>query len=301
MWWIFFAIIVTLLVIDLGLFKDQKTPITTKQSIYLSSFYIGIGCLFGLWVAYNLGAERAEEYYAAFFIEKALAIDNIFIIAVIFRFCGVHPRYQHKVLLIGILSVLVLRGIMIYLGAKLVANFEAILYLFGAFLVYTGVQILIAKDHLFAPEDSPIVNFVKKHIRITTHKDSLDKLWFYEDKKLYFTNLTLALILIELIDLIMAIDSIPAVLAISNDTYVIYTSNIFAILGLRAMFFCVVDIIDRFKYLKYSLGIVLIFIGAKIFIEHIVGKIPTLTSLVITCGILLSGVILSIVTNRKKS
>lgn len=298
MWIAFIAVVICIILLDLGIFTKPNTPISTKDSIKLSLFYIAVGCLFGIWIWCIKGFESSAEYYAAFFTEKALAVDNIFLISVIFGYCGIAPKYQHKVLMIGIISVIILRAIMIYLGIQLIDKYAFILYIFGIFLIYTGIQIFMSKNQSFSPENSPIVQFVKNRLPISTDPKDQDKMWIHKNKKIIFTNQTLALVLIEVIDIIMAVDSIPAVLAITNDIYVIYTSNIFAILGLRALYFCVANLIKQFVYLKHSLGILLIFIGSKIFIAHIFGKIPAGISLFITFIILLSGVLLSLMKNR---
>lgn len=286
-------------IFDLGVLSKRNNIINFQSSLKLSLLYIGVGCLFGLWIYYELGSQSSAEYFNAFFIEKALALDNIFVISIIFRYFDIKLQAQHRVLFWGILSVIVLRGIMIYFGAILIEQFEWILYIFGIFLILTGIKILVTTNHKFDPSNNFIIKIARKYLNISDAPEMRSKFWFIKDNKTYFTYTFLALILIEIMDLIFALDSIPAVFAITHDIYIVYTSNIFAILGLRALYFCLADLVERFQYLKYSLGLVLIFIGSKIFIIHIIEKIPSSTSLFITFAILMIGVLASLLKQKR--
>ncbi len=301
MWAVFIVIVLTLLVVDLGVFNKKDHEIEVKESLLMSGFYISIGLLFGGWIWWSLGDQKAIEYVTGFVVEKTLAMDNIFVIAMIFAYFRIPRLYQHRVLFWGILGVLVLRGIMIGFGAALVHNFEWILYIFAAFLVFTGVKMLFASEHEKDIGDNFVLKFMQKHFRISKDLSGHD---FFVRKNhsksgksvLYLTPLFVALVMIEIADVIFAVDSIPAIFAITTDPYIVYTSNIFAILGLRALYFTLAAMITRFVYLKYALSIVLIFIGSKIFLTDMLDivKFPPLLSLGVTIGILGGGIGLSL-------
>lgn len=364
MWSVFFSVVVVLLVFDLGVLHKDDHEIGIKESLLLSGFYISMGLLFGGWIWYKMGSQSGLEYLTAFIVEKTLAMDNIFVIAMIFSFFAIPRKYQHRVLFWGILGVIILRAIMIGLGATLVAQYEWILYIFALFLILTGMKLLVLTegiqslikkskktrpiiitlwlsscgliaygskvglDHTGETQtviftvyglialtaylgikvalithqeeadlaDNPALLWLKKHLRVTEKPHGHDFfVWQAHPKKnknvLYVTPLFLALIVIEVADVIFAVDSVPAVFAITTDPYLVYTSNIFAILGLRALYFALSALLNRFYYLKYALSLVLIFIGAKIFISSIMGwqKFPAEWSLMITLIILASG------------
>jgi tellurite resistance protein TerC len=294
MWIVFFITITILLILDLGIFSKHNDVISFKSSIKLSLFYITFACLFGIWIAFSMGHEAGEEYFNGFLIEKVLSIDNIFVISMIFKFFDIQQRFQHRVLFWGILSVIVMRGIMIYSGSILIAKFSWILYIFGAFLVLTGIKMLYHHDRVFKPQENVVIKYAKKHLNISEDPGSESKFWFSKGRRVYFTKLFLALVSIESVDLVFALDSIPAIFAITNNTYVIYTSNIFAILGLRALYFCLSGAVEKFKYLKYSLALILVFVGIKIFLVHFIGPIPSYITLGVTCLTLLSGIAISL-------
>ena len=248
--------------------------------------------------------QAASEYWTGFIVEKTLSMDNVFVISLIFSFFAIPAKYQHRVLFWGILGVVVLRGIMIGIGTTLVSEFHWILYLFAAFLIFTGVKMFFSDDDDMDVADNPILKFLKKHLPVL---DELKGNKFFvrqnnEEGKLqiYCTPLFVALLMIELVDLIFAVDSVPAVFAITLDPYVVYTSNIFAILGLRALYFSLNAIIDRFYYLKPALALVLVFIGSKIFITWFLGlsKFPTSVSLGITLSLIVGGVLYSLYKTR---
>lgn len=307
--WALFAIIVcVLLVLDLCVFHRKEHEIKVRESLLFSAAYITVGVLFGLWVWYKLGAQSGKEYLTGFVVEKTLSIDNIFLMSVIFSYFAIPRVYQHRVLFYGILGALILRGILIGLGAAIVANFNWILYIFGAFLVITGVKMLFGVDKEVDIASNPIFKFLKKHMRIT-HELHGNKFWVQVPKEgtvgkstLYFTPLFMALVLIEIVDLIFAVDSVPAIFAITTDPYIVYTSNIFAILGLRSLYFAVNAIIDRFRYLQYALAVVLMFIGSKVFIVRIFGlyEFPASISLGVTIVVISIGIIYSIYKTGKE-
>lgn len=303
LWLAFFGIVCALLVFDLGVLHREHREIGVRESLLLSAGYITVGLLFGLWVWQQKGGAAGLDYYTGFLIEKSLSMDNVFLMATIFGFFAVPRKYQHEVLFWGILGVIVLRALMIGLGAALIANFSWILYLFGLFLLLTGVRMLFSKvEEAQNLDDNLLVRYLRGHLRIT---DRLHDGRFFvrlPDASgrplLWATPLLLTLILIECADLVFAIDSVPAIFAITQDPFIVYTSNIFAILGLRALYFALAALIHRFAYLKYALALVLVFIGGKIFLVGIIGKIPAAVSLGVTFSLLLGGVLYSLWKTR---
>jgi tellurite resistance protein TerC len=302
-WLAFLCVVVTLLALDLGVLHKAEREISVPESLLLSAGYIGVALAFGGWIWWQLGTQSAMDYYTGFLIEKSLSMDNVFVIALIFTFFAIPRQYQHRVLFWGILGVIVLRAVMIGLGAALVREFSWVLYLFGAFLVFTGIKMWFIADHEPDIANNPILRFVRRHLRVTEGLRG-NAFWVREadpmtGKRVRFaTPLLLALVLVELVDLVFAVDSVPAIFAITTDPFIVYTSNIFAILGLRALYFALAAMIHRFKYLKYALALVLVFIGAKIFLVGIFGKIPAVISLSVTFGLLAGGVLYSLWRTR---
>ncbi len=306
-WVSFLGLVTFLLVLDLGILNRDNHEIGVAESLKLSSFYISVGLLFGVWVWYARGSEHGLNYLTGFIVEKTLAMDNIFVIAMIFGFFSIPRQYQHRVLFWGILGVIVLRGVMIGVGAALVSEFSWLLYVFAIFLIATGVKMIIFADQEQSDlSQNPLLKFIRKHFKVT---DELHGQSFFIKKKdpltgkisNYMTPLMVALILIEIADVIFAVDSVPAIFNITTDTFIIYTSNIFAILGLRALYFALAAMVERFHYLKYALSALLIFIGSKIFIADFLQleKFPPALSLAITFAILGAGVVYSLYKTRK--
>ena len=306
LWLVFIAVVISLLAFDLGVLHRDNREIGVRESLLLSAGYISAGLLFGVWVFFQKGGDASMDYLTGFLIEKSLSMDNVFLMAMIFSFLAIPRQYQHKVLFWGIMGVLVLRAIMIGLGAALIHEFSWVLYLFGAFLFFTGVKMLFSRlDDAPDLQNNLLVRFLRKHLRVT---DGLHGQRFFvrqDDgngrRVLWVTPLFLALILIECADLVFAIDSVPAIFAITQDPFIVYTSNIFAIRGLRALYFALAALIHRFAYLKYALALVLVFIGTKIFLVGIIGKIPAAVSLSVTLGLLVGGVALSLYKTRGQS
>lgn len=296
-WLAFFATVLGLIVLDLGVLNKKDEAISFKKSIYLSLFFISIGLLYGALIYIFDSPASGIEYFTGFIVEKSLSLDNIFVIAVIFNYFAIPPKYQHKVLFWGIMGVIVLRGIMIFAGVEIVERFHFILYLFGGVLIFTGVKLLWMLGHKPDIKNNLVIKLLKKFCNVTDQIH--DSKFLVKIKgKTYLTPLLVALIVIEFMDLIFAVDSIPAIFAITLDPYIIYTSNIFAILGLRSLFFVLESLIIKFKYLKHSLAILLIFIGSKIFIKEVF-HLPNQYSLLIVVMILSAGVIASIRHARK--
>lgn len=299
LWGLFLAIVALLLVFDLGVLHRDRHEIGIRESLWMSALYIGIACLFGAGVWYQLGADAGITFYTGFFIEKSLSLDNIFVIVLIFSYFSIPRIYQHQVLFWGILGVIILRGTMIGLGAALIKEFDWILYLFGGFLLVTGIKMLFATDHQPDIANNALLRFLKRRLRVS---DDLGDGRFWvrrlnpETGKTarYATPLFLALCLVEFADLIFAVDSIPAIFAITTDPYLVYTSNIFAVLGLRALYFALAAMVHRFAYLKYALALVLVFIGSKIFYHQLYGKVDPLVSLAVTVLLLAGGIAASL-------
>ncbi|MGX6960155.1 MAG: TerC/Alx family metal homeostasis membrane protein [Rickettsia endosymbiont of Pentastiridius leporinus] len=292
-WVIFYLVISALLILDLGIVHKKNEVMSFKESLLFSLFYFIIACLFGIYIYYNMGVDSTSEYYTCFLIEKAMSLDNIFVISIIFQFFNIPSKYQHRVLFFGIIGVIAFRAVMIYGGVMLINKFAWLLYIFAVVLIATGIKTFYVSHKTFDIQNSYIYKVMIKRLNVTSKIEG-DKFFVTRNKQLYFTPLFISLILIEAIDLVFAIDSIPAIFAITNDAYIIYTSNIFAILGLRALFFCLAEIIERFSYIKYSLALILIFIGFKIFIHHFIA-IPPYIALTVTVVLLLLGVIASMI------
>jgi len=303
-WLAFIGIVASLLAFDLGVLHKGDQEISVRESLLLSAGYIGIALLFGLWVGWLRGVDSGVEYLTGFLIEKSLSMDNVFVIALIFGFFAIPRAYQHRVLFWGILGVIVLRAIMIGLGSALVSEFSWVLYIFGAFLLLTGLKMLFMTEKPIDLAANPVLRWMRRHMNVS---DTLhgNRFWVRlpdpakPGRSAWFaTPLLLALVMIELADLVFAVDSVPAIFAITQDPFIVYTSNIFAILGLRALYFALAAMIERFRFLKVALALVLVFIGGKIFLVGLVGKIPPTVSLTVTFGLLLGGVIYSMIKTR---
>ena len=266
---IFAVIIVLFLVLDLGLFHKKAHKISTKSALYQSIFWVVVSTLFGVFILLydESGTEGAVQYFSAYLTEYALSVDNIFVILLILKYFKVNEAYYHKVLFWGILGAIVFRGIFIFVGTYLIEQFHWILYIFGVFLVYSGIRIYFEDgDEKIEPEKNPILKFCKKYLPMS-HHDHGGNFVIRENGKLLFTPLFLVIVLIETTDLIFAVDSIPAAFAITQNPFLIYTSNIFAVMGLRAMFFLLAGIIDKFYLLQKGLSVILFFIGAKMLLD----------------------------------
>ncbi|WP_321789510.1 TerC family protein [Paraburkholderia sp. J94] len=303
LWVAFIAVVIALLVLDLGVLHRDDHEIGIRESLWLSLGYIAVGVLFGGFVWWQIGAEPATEYLTGYLIEKSLSLDNVFVIASIFGALAVPRVYQHRVLFWGIVGVLVLRALMVGLGAALIARFEWMLLVFGVFLAITGVKMLFGSKEEARVEDSRILRAIRRVLPVAPRIEGGAFVVRQADPatgklKRYATPLLVALLMIEFADLIFAVDSIPAIFSITTDPFIVYTSNIFAVLGLRALFFALAAMAHRFYYLKHALALVLVFIGAKILLVHFVGKMPALLSLGVTAALLAGGVLLSLMKTR---
>ena len=292
-WIVFFILISIFFAIDLGLFRKDDHTVTTKEAIIWSSIWISLALLFAGGVYYVNGHQKGTEFLTAYFVELSLSIDNLFIFILIFNHFLVPSKYQHRVLLYGVIGAIVLRGVFIYFGLTLISKIFWIIYIFGAFLIFTGGKMIIMSNEEPDLENNWALRFMQKHFRIT--RDYQNNHFMVKiNNQLWFTPLFRVLLLIDLFDVVFAIDSIPAVLAISQDPFIVYTSNIFAILGLRSMYFVLAALADKLYYLKIGLGLILILIGSKIILSHYF-PIPTLLTLFLTVLILATTVVASII------
>ena len=303
LWLVFVAVVAALLAFDLGVLHRTDREIGVRESLWLSTGYIAVAVLFGGWLWHQLGAERGLEYFTGYFIEKSLSMDNVFVIALIFSFFAIPRQYQHRVLFWGVLGVIVLRARMIALGAALVTQFSWVLYVFGAFLVVTGLKMLWLANHVPDLEKNPLLKLLRRVLRVTPRLHGNAFVVREPHPRtgrpaLWATPLLLALCLVEFSDLVFAVDSVPAIFAITTDPFIVYTSNIFAILGLRALYFALAAMIHRFAYLKYALALVLVFIGSKIFLVNVIGKMPAALSLGVTAALIAGGVLVSLWKTR---
>jgi tellurite resistance protein TerC len=304
MWLAFAGLVIFLLVLDLGVLHRVQREIGVRESLLMSAGYLTLGLGFGLWVWRQMGQQAGLEYVTGFLVEKSLALDNVFVIATIFAAFAVPRIYQHRVLFWGILGVIVLRGVMIGLGAALVASFEWVLWIFAAFLILMGIKMFVSDGAPKDPHDSPVYRWLARRIRLTPdfrgHRFFVRAPDASGKPVLFATPLFMALVMVELADVIFAVDSVPAIFAITTDPYIVYTSNIFAILGLRALYFALAAVITRFAYLKQALAVLLVFIGGKVFVAEAMGweKFPAAVSLAVTFGLIGAGIAWSLWKTR---
>jgi tellurite resistance protein TerC len=296
-WAGFLLFVVAMLVIDLGLFHKKSHEVKIKEALIWSAVWISLALIFNFLIYLYLGKVKALEFLTGYLIEKSLSVDNLFVFIMVFSFFNVESKYQHKILFWGILGALVFRAIFIFAGVALINNFHWIIYLFGAFLIYTGFKMLKQKEEKFDPSKNILVRIFKFFMPVTPQING-NKFFVRINKKLYATPLFLVLLIIEFTDLIFAVDSIPAILAISNDPFIIFTSNVFAILGLRALYFALAGITKYFRFLKYGLSAILIFVGIKMCISGFF-KFPVLISLLVILGILTISVLSSVIIKEK--
>jgi tellurite resistance protein TerC len=313
MWAGFLTIVLALLVFDLGVLNRRDREMGIAESLRLSAFYIGFAMLFGagIWWAHDAGLLATSDgthagvaFFTGFFIEKALSIDNVFVISLIFGYFAIPRAYQYRALVWGIVGVIVLRGIMIAAGAALVQEYAWLLYVFGAFLIGTGIKMLVVPEGEQDISRNPLVRFLRRRMRVTDELHGQKFIIRQVDPATgkvatFATPLLLALVVINIADLVFAVDSVPAIFAITTDTFIVYTANIMAILGLRALYFALAAMVHRFYYLKYALALVLVFIGGKIFWNQIVGKVDPAISLGVTLALIAGGVLWSLWKTRK--
>lgn len=306
---VFFTAVLLMVAVDMfSLRKNGSHKVGIKEALAWSGLWVAVSCLFAGWLYIELAGnpvygatvakEKVLEFFTGYILEKSLAVDNIFVFLMIFGYFKVAPKYQHRVLLYGVLGALVLRAVMIFIGAALVRQFEWILYLFGAFLLYTGIRMMKSEEDEEDLSGNRLLGVVKKIIPVGSEFHG-DKFFTIENGKKIATPLFLVLIMIELSDVIFAVDSIPAVFAVTTDPFIVLTSNIFAVLGLRAMYFLLADVAERFVFLKYGLAFVLSFIGLKMLMMHWV-HIPISVSLSVVFGALGASILTSLIYTKKQ-
>ena len=308
---VFFVAVLIMIAIDmLSLKKSGAHKVSPKEALAWSIVWVAVSCAFGGWLYWEIGhnqamghqlaSQKVMEYFTGYVLEKSLAVDNLFVFLMIFSYFKVPPQYQHRVLLYGVFGAIILRAIMVFVGAVLVSEFQWILYIFGLFLLYTGIKMLKHNDDNNDEAEfaqNKILVWLQKHIRVSNQLDG-EKFFTIENGKRIATPLLLVLIMVELSDVVFAVDSIPAIFAVTTDPFIVLTSNIFAILGLRAMYFLLADIADRFVFLHYGLAFVLSFIGVKMLIMKWV-HIPVGASLAVVFGALGVSIMISLLYNRK--
>lgn len=297
-WVAFNAFVLLMLALDLGVFHKNLHAVSVKEALIWSGIWIFLALCFNSFIYFVFGETKALEFFTGYVIEKALSVDNIFVFVLIFSFFQIPAIYQHKVLFWGIIGALIMRIIFIFAGIALLEKFHWTIYLFGAILIFTGIKMLFDKDKKIEPDKNPVIKFFKRFFP-TTNELYGDRFFIKQNQKTLATPLFVVLIMIEVTDLIFAVDSIPAILAVTQDHFIVYTSNVFAILGLRSLYFALANIIDRFKYLAVGLAIILVFVGIKMILIDFF-KIPIHYSLLIIFLILTSSVIISLVKTKKE-
>jgi tellurite resistance protein TerC len=299
LFWIGFHLFVfTMLALDLGVFHKKVHKIPVKEAVIWTIVWVSLALIFNILVYFKFGSIKALEFLTGYVVEYSLSIDNIFVIILIFTSFGVKGEYQHKVLFWGILGALVMRGIFIFAGVALITKFHWIVIVFGGFLVFTGIKMLFAKEVEIEPEKNPVVRFFRAYFPVSQSFHG-EKLFIRENGKLLATPLFIVLLIIESSDLIFAVDSIPAILAISQDRFIVYTSNIFAILGLRSLYFAVSGVMGLFRFLKTGLAFILTFVGVKMLLAYFHFEIPILLSLLVIISILIIAILASVLIKIK--
>lgn len=297
-WWVGFnAFVIAMLALDLGVFHRKAHVVSIKEAIAWSAVWIAMALAFNLWITFQLGPQKGTEFLTGYLIEKSLSVDNIFVFAVLFSYFGIPVQYQHRVLFWGIFGALVMRAVMIFAGAALIGNFSWIIYFFAALLVFTGIKMALGDHQAIDPEKNIALRLLRRFMPVTREFHG-QKFFVRQNGVLAATPLFAVLLSIEVTDVIFAVDSIPAIFAITQDTFIVYTSNVFAILGLRALYFALSGLLPYFHFLKYGLGIILVFVGIKMSLAHSPWKIDTTVSLAVVAGILVASVAASFVHRR---
>jgi tellurite resistance protein TerC len=286
--------------LDLGVFQREAHKVKVKEALLWCAVWISLALLFGLAIYLMLGSGKAVNFFTGYLVEESLSVDNLFVFLLIFTYFAVPDRYQHRVLFWGIVGAVVMRGIFIATGITLLENLQWVIYIFGAFLVYTGIRLAIQKEQEVKPENNPVLKLFRRFVPVTKRYHG-QKFFARGRGRRLATPLLMVLIVIETTDIVFAVDSVPAVLAITRDPFIVYTSNIFAILGLRALYFALASVIQRLRYLNYGLAVILAFLGVKMIISssYFNVEIPQLVSLGVVIGILVISAIASLLNPEK--
>jgi len=297
--WIGFNVFVlAMLALDLGVFHRKAHVVSFREAVAWTIAWISLAMLFNFGIWHFMGPQKALEFTTGYVIEYSLSVDNIFVFAMLFSYFAVPSSYQHRVLFWGILGALVMRAIMIGAGTVLITKFAWIIYVFGTLLILTGIKMIFKKEEEIHPERNPVVRWFKKLMPVTADYRG-DKFFVRENGIRMATPLFIVLLLVEVSDVIFAVDSIPAIFAVTKDPFIVYTSNVFAILGLRSLYFALAGVLDKFHYLKIGLGVVLSFVGVKMLLGHTAWKIDTLVSLAVIVGILAISVVMSLLRPKR--
>ncbi len=296
-WILFNALIVALLAVDLGIFHRTAHVVSTREAATWSAIWIALALTFNAGVFLLSGSEKGLEFLTGYLIEKSLSVDNVFIFVLIFTYFAVPPQYQHRVLFWGILGALVMRGLLILTGASLLENFHWVIYIFGSIVILSGIRMLTQRHEELHPERNPVVRLINRFLP-TTNAYHGQRFFVREGGKLVLTPLAIVLVIVETTDLIFAVDSIPAIFAVTSDPFIVYTSNVFAILGLRALYFLLAGMVQRFVYLKPALSAILLWVGAKMLLTDLY-KIPTLASLGVIAAMLALAAAASVIHEKK--
>ena len=296
-WVGFNAFVLVMLALDLGVFHRKAHAVKIKEALLLSAFWISLALIFNVVVYFWKGPDKALEFLTGYLIEESLSVDNLFVFLMIFSYFNVPARYQHTVLFWGILGAIIMRAIFIFAGVALINKFHWIIYIFGIFLIFTGIRLALQKEREIHPEKNPVLRLFRLFMPVT--KDYVEGKFFVKEAGKYFaTPLFIVLLVVETTDVMFALDSIPAILAITSDPFIVYTSNVFAILGLRAIYFALAGIMQLFRYLSYGLALILVFVGVKMLISGFV-HIPVEIALGVVVGVLLISVLASIIKKPK--
>jgi len=299
LWAAFIAFVVAMLAVDLGIFHRKAHVVSFREALSWSVVWVTCSLLFSAFIWHRFGSDRGLEFLTGYVIEYSLSIDNIFVFVLVFSALKIPLLYQHRVLFWGILSALIMRAGMIFAGTALIAKFHWIIYVFGGFLIFTGIKIFLNRNQEESLEDSSVLKLVKRFVPTSTKLDS-EHFFTVEDGKRVATPLFLALVLVEISDVIFAVDSVPAIFAITSDPFIVFTSNIFAILGLRSLFFLLAGLVDKFRYLKIGLAVVLVFVGVKMCIVDFY-KIHPAISLLVIIGTLTTSIVASIRASNREA
>ena len=297
-WAGFIVCILIFLALDLGVFHRKAHVVKFKEALMWTSIWFVVAMAFSWWLGRTRGSESAEMFITGYLLELSLSMDNVFVIALIFTYFRVPSQHQHRVLFWGILGALIMRGVMIAVGAALVSRFSWVLYIFGAFLLFTGVKMLFAGDGGVEPEHNPVLRLARRLFPVAPEFDG-EKFFTHWNGRRALTPLALVLLMVETTDLVFALDSIPAIFGVTQDPFIVFTSNVFAILGLRSLYFVLANAIDYFRFLKYGLSLVLVYIGAKMLLVKWV-HIPTRLSLGIVVGIIVVSILVSLILGKRE-
>ncbi|MDR1696069.1 MAG: TerC family protein [Endomicrobium sp.] len=297
MWIAFWIIVVVSLFIDLVILNKRHGDITIKTAVKMVAFWIALALSFGVAVYFAFGSEKALEYVTGYIVEYSLSVDNMFVFLIIFSYFAIPKNHQPKILIYGILGAVILRFLFVFIGVQLINSFAWIIYVFGAILIYTAIKMILDKGDEVSPEKNIAYKILKKMFPFK-QDDTSGNFFTKENGVLYATPMLAAVGVIEMSDIIFAVDSIPAVLSISKDTFIVYTSNIFAIIGLRSLYFLLSGLAEKFKYLKYGVAVILFFVGLKMLVSHYF-HIPTAVSLAVIIVILSASILISVLKNKK--